>query len=105
MVANLLGNALKFGEREPIQITVMHQDGTAVLTLEDHGSGIPPERLPHIFERFERAVPTRHHGGFGLGLYIVRSLVQALGGEVHVESTPGEGSRFTVVPPTSRAAP
>ncbi|NOJ77410.1 GAF domain-containing sensor histidine kinase [Myxococcus xanthus] len=99
VVANLLGNALKFGEGRPIEISLSRGEGTAELVVEDHGIGIPPERLLHIFERFERAVPTRHYGGFGLGLYIVRSLTEAMGGTVRVDSTPGLGSRFTVVLP------
>ncbi|WP_257458580.1 sensor histidine kinase [Archangium lipolyticum] len=99
VVANLLGNALKFGEGQPIEISVVRRDGTAELSVVDHGIGIAPDRLPHIFERFERAVPTRHYGGFGLGLYIVKSITEALGGTVRVESTPGQGSRFTVVLP------
>lgn len=61
VVANLLGNAFKFGEGRPIEIAVSRRDGMAELVVEDHGIGIPPERLPHIFERFERAVPTRHY--------------------------------------------
>lgn len=99
VVANLLGNALKFGEGRPIEISLSRGEGAAELVVEDHGIGIPPERLLHIFERFERAVPTRHYGGFGLGLYIVRSLTEAMGGTVRVDSTPGLGSRFTVVLP------
>jgi predicted ATPase/signal transduction histidine kinase len=99
VVANLLGNALKFGEGRPIGLSVVQRDDQAELVVEDHGIGIAPERLPHIFERFERAVPTRHYGGFGLGLYIVRSITEALGGTVRVTSTPRQGSRFTVVLP------
>jgi signal transduction histidine kinase len=99
VVANLLGNALKFGEGKPIELSVVRRAGAAELSVEDHGIGISPERLPHIFERFERAVPTQHYGGLGLGLYIVRSITEALGGTVRAESTPGLGSRFTVVLP------
>lgn len=103
VVANLLGNAIKFGEGKPIELSVVQRDGTAELSVEDHGIGISPERLPHVFEQFERAVPTQHYGGLGLGLYIVRSLTEALGGTVHVESTPGLGSKFTVVLPRGEA--
>ncbi|WP_158502099.1 AAA family ATPase [Vitiosangium sp. GDMCC 1.1324] len=103
VVANLLGNALKFGEGKPIELSIARRGGSAELAVVDHGIGISPERLPHIFERFERAVPTRHYGGFGLGLYIVRSITEALGGSVHVESTPGQGSTFTVVLPCGEA--
>ncbi|WP_224364097.1 sensor histidine kinase [Hyalangium versicolor] len=96
VVANLLDNALKFGAGKPVTLAVARRDGMARLVVEDHGIGIPPERLPHVFERFERAVSTRHYGGFGLGLYIVRSIVEALGGTVHVKTQPDEGSTFTV---------
>ncbi|WP_373372298.1 AAA family ATPase [Sorangium atrum] len=96
VITNLLDNALKFGACEPISITVARRDGMAQLTVEDRGIGIPPARLARVFERFERAVSTRNYGGFGLGLYIVRRIVEALGGAVRVDSTLGAGSRFTV---------
>ncbi|XXX72945.1 AAA family ATPase [Sorangium sp. So ce134] len=96
VIANLLDNALKFGAGEPISITVARRNGMAQLTVEDRGIGIPPARLASVFERFERAVPTRNYGGFGLGLYIVRRMVEALGGTVRVDSTLGAGSSFTV---------
>ena len=96
VVANLLGNALKFGDGKAIAITVTQRAGAARLVVEDHGIGIPPERLPHVFERFERAVSVQNYGGFGLGLHIVWSIVQALGGKVRVDSTPHVGSKFTV---------
>jgi signal transduction histidine kinase len=96
VIVNLLDNALKFGAGEPISITVARVDGTAQLTVEDRGIGIPPAQLARVFERFERAVSTRNYGGFGLGLFIVRRIVEALGGAVHVDSALGVGSRFTV---------
>ncbi|WP_437757688.1 AAA family ATPase [Sorangium sp. So ce1389] len=111
VISNLLDNALKFGGGKPIEITVARRDGTAELAVHDQGIGIPAERLPHVFERFERAVSSRHFGGLGLGLHVVKSIVEALGGAVRAESRPGEGSRFTVELPceppaaTSRAAP
>ena len=64
----------------PIEISVGKGGGTAKLVVRDHGIGIPPDRLPYIFERFERAVSSRSYGGLGLGLYIARSIVEALGG-------------------------
>ena len=110
VISNLLDNALKFGGGKPIEITVACTDGTAELVVQDQGIGIPAERLPHVFERFERAVSSRHFGGLGLGLHVVKSIVEALGGAVRAESQPGEGSRFTVElpcepPAASRAAP
>jgi signal transduction histidine kinase len=72
--------------------------------VQDHGIGIPTDRLPHIFGRFERAVSAREYGGLGLGLYIVHEIVSALGGSVRVDSTPGVGTRFTVYLPCSGPA-
>ncbi|MDC3958888.1 sensor histidine kinase [Polyangium jinanense] len=103
VVTNLVSNAIKFGSGRPIEIWVGEADGMARLTVRDHGIGIPPDRLPYIFERFERAVSSRAYAGLGLGLYIVRSIVEALGGSIRVESTLGSGTMFTVELP--RAGP
>ncbi|MGK3996461.1 serine/threonine protein kinase [Sorangium sp. So ce1024] len=84
------------GAGAPVEITVARRDGTAELVVQDHGIGIPAERLPHVFERFERAVSSRHFGGLGLGLHVVKSIVEALGGAVRADSGPGEGTRITV---------
>jgi signal transduction histidine kinase len=105
VVTNLLSNAAKFGAGKPIEITVDAQDGTARLEVRDQGIGIAPDRLPHVFGRFERAVSVREYGGLGLGLYIVREIVSALGGSVRAESTVGIGSTFTVELPRDRPAP
>ncbi len=105
VVTNLIANAAKFGAGKPIEITVDAQDGTARLVVRDHGIGIAPDRLPHVFGRFERAVSVREYGGLGLGLYIVREIVSALGGSVRAESTVGIGSTFTVELPRARPAP
>lgn len=99
IVFNLLSNAIKFGAGHPVEVRVSSEDGVAKLTLEDHGIGIDAADQARIFERFERAVPTRHYGGFGLGLWIVRQIAEALGGSVSVESDLGRGSRFTVLLP------
>jgi predicted ATPase/signal transduction histidine kinase len=96
VVSNLLSNAIKFGARKPIEIRVGRAGEHARLIVRDHGIGIPPERLPHIFGRFERAVPATHYGGLGLGLYVVSEIVRALGGTVTVESEVGDGATFTV---------
>ncbi|WNG59932.1 AAA family ATPase [Archangium gephyra] len=101
VITNLLSNAIKFGNRKPVELAVTAHDGTARLTVKDHGIGIAPDRLPHIFERFERAVSAREYGGLGLGLYIVHELVSALGGSILVDSTPGVGTCFTVQLPRS----
>jgi signal transduction histidine kinase len=98
LFAVLLGNAIKFARGTPIVVTLeAPADGDRVrLVVADQGIGIPPERLPHIFGRFERAVSSKHYGGLGLGLYIAHQIVHALGGRISAESTPGAGARFIV---------
>jgi signal transduction histidine kinase len=104
VVTNLLSNALKFGRGGPVLLALSELPGDRVrLVIEDHGIGIPPDRLPHIFGRFERAVSSRSYGGLGLGLYIVHQIVAALHGTVWVESAPGHGATFTVELPRSAA--
>ena len=92
VVTNLLSNARKFGAGRPIEVVVEEARGMASLSVQDHGIGMAPEALAHIFDRFERAVSARHYGGMGLGLYIVREIARAHGGTVRVQSTPGQGS-------------
>lgn len=103
MVCHLLSNANKFGAGEPIHVAIASDGHIARLTVSDHGIGIPTEVQERIFEKFERAVPEKHYGGFGLGLWTVRQIVEAHGGTIHVESEIGRGSTFIVeipvVPP------
>jgi signal transduction histidine kinase len=68
----------------------------AQFTVEDGGIGIAPQDQERIFGRFERAVSARHYGGLGLGLFIVRQIVEAMGGTIRVESELGAGAKFTV---------
>ncbi|QSQ21066.1 DUF4118 domain-containing protein [Pyxidicoccus parkwayensis] len=96
VITNLVDNAVKYGSGRPIHVRVEGSHGCARLTVRDEGIGIAPEHLPRLFGRFERAVSERHYGGLGLGLYITRTLVEALGGKVRVESEHGRGSTFTV---------
>lgn len=96
VVTNLLANALKFGAGKPVVVRIEEEGRRAVLRVIDQGIGIAPDALPHIFERFFRAVSTRSYGGFGLGLYIVRHMVEVLGGAVHAASAPGRGTTLTV---------
>ncbi len=96
VVTNLLANAIKYGAGSPIDVRVEAPVGRAVLSIHDRGIGIPEEDQRRIFQRFERAVSQRNYGGFGLGLWIVRQIVEAQGGAVQVESQPGLGSTFTV---------
>ena len=108
LVHNLLSNAIKYGEGKPIELTLEGSDGTARLRVRDQGIGMNPAELDHVFERFRRAGDPRARGGFGLGLWIVRRVVDAFGGEVAVDSAPGRGTTFHVdlprVSSTARAA-
>ncbi len=105
VVVNLVSNALKYGRKQPIEISLAESGGRARLVVKDHGLGIAPEHQARIFQRFERAVSSRHYGGFGLGLWIVRQIVEACAGEILVDSAPEQGSTFTVLLPlTPRGA-
>lgn len=104
VVDNLLSNAIKFGRGKPIVLEVRVQGGRAVLRVTDQGAGIPEHLQGRIFEPFERAVRERMYGGLGLGLYIVRTIVEALGGTVRVRSAPGAGATFTVELPMEERA-
>jgi signal transduction histidine kinase len=96
LVTNLVDNAIKYGDGKPIQLQLITDSDKAVFQVIDHGIGISPEHLTRIFGRFERAVSERNYGGLGLGLYISKTVVDALGGSIHVVSAPGQGATFTV---------
>jgi signal transduction histidine kinase len=104
VVANLLSNAIKYGASAPVELRVESAGEMARFEIQDHGIGIPPEQQARIFERFERAAPVRQYGGFGIGLWIVRKLVEAQGGTIGVQSEPGRGARFIVGLPRTCAA-
>ncbi|MFL5348452.1 MAG: GAF domain-containing protein [Hyalangium sp.] len=96
VVTNLLSNAVKYGRGNPIQMFTETLDDRVRLSVKDGGIGIAQEDLSRLFNRFERAVSERNYGGFGLGLWISRQIVEAMGGHIHVASQPGVGSIFTV---------
>jgi PAS domain S-box-containing protein len=99
VVWNLLSNAIKFtNSGGSVTLGIARQNDMLTLTVEDTGRGISPEFLPQIFERFRQADPSssRRHGGLGLGLSLVRQLVELHGGQVNVRSVEAEGTVFTV---------
>jgi signal transduction histidine kinase len=104
LLCNLISNAAKFGAGEPIVVRARREGDAAVITVEDRGIGISPGDLERIFGKYERATLARRYGGLGLGLFVVRRLVDAMGGTIDVWSRPGEGARFTVRLPEASAA-
>jgi signal transduction histidine kinase len=98
VIRNLVDNAIRFGAHNPIEVRVERavDDRAARLVVRDRGMGIPQPDQERIFERHVRL---RTANGFGLGLWIVRQLVTAMGGTVTVESSPGLGAAFTVLLP------
>jgi PAS domain S-box-containing protein len=104
IVMNLLVNAGKFGRGKPVRLRVWPEGPRARIEVSDEGIGIAKEHQARIFERFERAVPTRRFGGLGLGLYIVRQLAEAHGGRVELVSEEGQGTIFTVDLPRNPVA-
>ncbi len=95
VVTNILSNAIKYAAGNPIRVRVT--GGPRVrIEIEDGGPGIAPVDLERIFGRFERAAPTRHFGGLGIGLFIAQQIVHAHGGQIAVTSPPGQGARFVI---------
>lgn len=104
VISHLLMNALKYGAGHPVKIAIRNDGRQVILTLRDQGPGVRPEERARIFERFERAASIRHYGGFGLGLWMAREVISALGGRISVDDTPGGGATFTVALPRTLAA-
>jgi signal transduction histidine kinase len=104
VLANLIANAAKFTEKGEVDVVARATREAFQFVVSDTGIGIAPEMLPVIFEPFRKAGRDgdERPGGVGLGLYIVRSLVERLRGRVFVESRPGQGSRFVVQLPMRR---
>ncbi len=94
MMSCLIDNAAKFGAGKPVEVTVLREADTATLSVRDHGPGIPPDRVPHIFEAFERAVSDSHYGGLGLGLFVARAILDGHGGNLILDNRPGDGATF-----------
>ena len=106
ILTNLLSNAVKYGAGRPISVEVgatgAGDDADVWFAVRDRGIGMSPDELGRIFGRFERGVSERNYGGLGLGLWIVRQVVDAMGGSITVDSAPERGSTFTVRLPRRR---
>ena len=97
---NLLDNAIKYTPKNgKVSIDLSKNDSLAVINVIDTGVGISEDEIKYIFDRFYRIDKSRHDQGFGLGLSIVKSIVQAHKGSIEVKSKPGLGTTFTVILP------
>jgi len=100
VIANLLGNAIKYTPAGgAVSVGTARRDGAAALVVKDTGPGIPAELLPHLFQKYRRARESRRVEGTGLGLFIAKTIAEAHGGSIVVETAPGAGSTFTVLLP------
>jgi len=103
IVTNLVSNSIKYGPGAPIDIETRRAGDRVEIAVRDRGIGIAAADQARIFDRFARAVPADNFGGLGLGLWIVRVFVEAMGGSVRVESAPKKGATFTVALPLASA--
>jgi len=104
---NLVNNAVKYSDSDRyLGVSLYRHNGSVNLEVVDHGIGIPANEQPKIFDKFYRVCDPLVHNtkGSGLGLSLVRHIVQAHGGEVVVESAPGKGSKFTITLPVLNPA-
>lgn len=104
VLTNLVGNALKFTEKDgSIDVVLSRQNGDILCQVRDTGCGIPPDELPRVFDRFYQVekVVTRKTGGTGLGLAIVKNIVEAHGGRIWIESEPGRGTEVSFTLPAA----
>jgi signal transduction histidine kinase len=105
IVLNLVANALKYSPPEStVELGATRAEGWVEIRVVDHGPGIAPGDLPHVFERFYRSGRTASRGGLGLGLYSARILVEAQGGTLRAEATPAGGATFVVALPAAEGA-
>ena len=102
VVTNLLSNAIKYGEGNPISITLKKKDSHAQIAISDKGLGMNKIEQEKIFDKFERTEAAKKVGGMGLGLYIVKEIIDAHEGEIAVNSKKNKGSTFTVILPLSK---
>ena len=100
VISNLVANALRHTKQGEIRISAERRDNRVAVSVQDAGCGIPAEYLPHIFDKFVQ-VPGASTGGAGLGLAISKSIVEAHGGHISVQSEVGRGTTFTFTLPVA----
>jgi len=96
VLSNLICNAIKYGEGKPITVSAHKEQEYVIISVVDHGIGIPEGHLKRVFQRFERAENTHRFQGLGLGLFISQQIAESHGGRITVSSVVGEGSTFTL---------
>lgn len=96
VLSNLLSNAFRYASGTSVDVTLRKDGRCGLITVRDHGPGVPPDALERIFGRFERASDQRHYGGLGLGLYLAREIVAAHGGTIEAHNAHEGGAVFTV---------
>jgi signal transduction histidine kinase len=104
VITNLLSNALRHAPGALIEVRVDATSDGAVLVVRDHGPGISPADKERVFERYAQGSAGKSAGGFGLGLWITRHIVEALGGSIELDSELGRGATFKVRLPRARAS-
>jgi signal transduction histidine kinase len=95
-LSNLLTNAIKYGEGSPIEVDIQKEGNTAKISVKDNGIGIDSKKQKAIFDRFQRATDDEKFQGLGVGLFIVKQIIDAHGGKVSVKSKLGNGSTFII---------
>lgn len=96
VIGNLLSNVLKYAAGSPLEISVRQKGGSAEIFVRDQGPGIPKEMQDKVFERFARGPTSERVGGLGIGLFLVKRLVEAHHGTIRLESEPGQGATFLI---------
>lgn len=102
LLSNLIDNSIKYTEKGSVKISLSRKDARVIITIVDTGTGMTKKQLDNAFERFYRTESSRTTKGFGLGLAICKAVTIQLGGDLHLASKPGVGTRARVTLPSSK---
>ena len=98
VICNLCGNAINYtGENGKVVVTIKNEDKDLIFSVSDNGSGIPPEDIPNMFQRFSQGTSKKRSTGTGLGLYLSRQIIESHGGKIWLESKLNKGSEFSFI--------